>query len=156
MAQLAKPTVLVDTREKYPFADTFFEPEFNIETTKLDTGDYTIKGMDKIFVVERKANWAELYSDFSPKYRKAQNAAFHRLATIPYHVMFITDSFAKMAEVRTPTGFVPESKILYIYTQLQFYYKLNVQVIGTMQYTIEKVVKQTFHDIWRMRKHKLI
>ncbi len=56
-----KPVIIVDTREKKPW-------KFNKCSTcegsiiqKLDTGDYTIQGMEDIFVIEKKSSVSELY-----------------------------------------------------------------------------------------------
>lgn len=47
----AKPIVIIDTREQTPF-----EFEFKLtENSKLDTGDYSIKGFENEFALERKS-----------------------------------------------------------------------------------------------------
>lgn len=44
-----KPVVIIDTREQTPF-------EFKLsEVSKLDTGDYSVKGFENEFAIERKA-----------------------------------------------------------------------------------------------------
>lgn len=55
--------VIVDTREKNPWAfdaveDNYYN--FNTEVATLKTGDYSIKGLENIFVIERKASTAEI------------------------------------------------------------------------------------------------
>lgn len=62
-----KPIILVDTREQHPFdfeGDDAFEA---IEHTKLDQGDYSIKGLEHIISIERKATMNELYTNLSSK-----------------------------------------------------------------------------------------
>lgn len=59
-----KFTVIKDTREKLGWD---FEPDNLCETTlsgKLDTGDYSIAGLEKIFCIERKQTVSELAHNF--------------------------------------------------------------------------------------------
>ena len=56
--------VLVDTREQYPFWDAgdhdVFGFQFTVERATLKTADYTIKGMEKLVLVERKSSVDEI------------------------------------------------------------------------------------------------
>jgi len=54
--QIPKPTVLIDTREKSPFDFSRF-PNWIAEEKrhKLDAGDYSLKGMEKLLSLERKS-----------------------------------------------------------------------------------------------------
>ena len=44
--------VLIDTREKLPFQ---FDKDVNIVKTKLEVGDYSLKGLEHLVAVERKS-----------------------------------------------------------------------------------------------------
>ena len=54
--QIPKPIVLIDTREKDPFDFSRF-PNWIAEhkRRKLDVGDYSIQGMEKVLALERKS-----------------------------------------------------------------------------------------------------
>jgi len=53
--QIPKPIVLVDTREKYPFDFSRFKNWIAGEKrTALKAGDYSVEGMEKLLVLERK------------------------------------------------------------------------------------------------------
>lgn len=53
--QIPKPTVLIDTREKTPFDFTNFPNWIADQKTKmLKIGDYSVEGMEKLLVLERK------------------------------------------------------------------------------------------------------
>ena len=53
--QISKPIVLVDTREKYPFDFSGFKNWIAGEKSiALKVGDYSIEGMEKLLVLERK------------------------------------------------------------------------------------------------------
>ena len=53
--QIPKPTVLVDTREKYPFDFSTFKNWIGGERSHvLKAGDYSVEGMETLLVLERK------------------------------------------------------------------------------------------------------
>ena len=53
--QIPKPVVLVDTREKYPFDFSRFPNWIADEKRQaLKAGDYSVEGMEKLLVLERK------------------------------------------------------------------------------------------------------
>ena len=53
--QIPKPIVLVDTREKFPFDFSRFPNWISAEKKqKLKVGDYSVEGMERLLVIERK------------------------------------------------------------------------------------------------------
>ena len=52
--------VIIDTREKYPWDFSISKHCNNIIYRKLDTGDYTIDGLEKILAIERKRTTGEI------------------------------------------------------------------------------------------------
>ena len=54
-------TIIQDTREKKPLTFEATGSVEDVEVTKLDTGDYSIKGMESTFMIERKASVDELF-----------------------------------------------------------------------------------------------
>jgi len=75
-------TILVDTREQMPW-------EFGAHTTsreKLDTGDYTIKGLEELLSIERKQTVSEIANNITesrfPKF-------LDRLAEFKYKFMLL-------------------------------------------------------------------
>lgn len=59
--------VLQDTREQNPWDLTKYG--FQQEITKVDTGDYTIKGYEDKFSCERKASTGEMSINFGKKWK---------------------------------------------------------------------------------------
>jgi len=49
-------TIIVDTREQTPW--TF--DNYVVASQKLDTGDYSIQGLEHIFTIERKKSVSEI------------------------------------------------------------------------------------------------
>lgn len=54
-------TIIVDTREQKPWS---FE-EYAVAHHKLDTGDYSVKGLENILCIERKRNVAEIANNIT-------------------------------------------------------------------------------------------
>jgi len=64
------PTVIIDTREKTPFKFQWAIDHKQIAGTiseKVDAGDYTVKEIKNLVVVERKADVGELYGNLVGK-----------------------------------------------------------------------------------------
>jgi len=56
-------TIIVDTREQKPW--TF--DDHSVANRKLDTGDYSVEGLEKIFTIERKRSVSEIAGNISEK-----------------------------------------------------------------------------------------
>jgi ERCC4-type nuclease len=67
---MEKFTVIVDSREKLPYE--FKDYPVNVETDKLDTGDYTIKGYRDYLAIERKTK-EDFLSSISQNRDRFQN-----------------------------------------------------------------------------------
>lgn len=65
-------SVVRDTREKSEQGWFFFESDFcaGMQTEKLDVGDYTLKGFEDIFTVERKGSVTEYASNISKEIKR--------------------------------------------------------------------------------------
>lgn len=85
------PTLIIDTREKTPY-DYEGEEEFaSIVHEKLDAGDYSIKGIEHLVVIERKANADELFNNFTQN-KERIFAEFERLRGHKIKIMMIEQS----------------------------------------------------------------
>lgn len=65
-------TIIQDSREKKPWT---FEATGSVEDViveKLDTGDYSIQGLENIFFIERKASVDELYVSLGVQWERFQ------------------------------------------------------------------------------------
>lgn len=54
-------TIIQDTREKKPWKFEATGSVDNVKVSKLGTGDYSVEGMEDLFMVERKASVDELF-----------------------------------------------------------------------------------------------
>ena len=55
--------IIVDTREQHPWSFDHMEKT----VSKLDTGDYSLRGLENIFCIERKGNVSELANNITEK-----------------------------------------------------------------------------------------
>ena len=93
-----RPVLLVDTREQNPFDFTRFDGWFaGVEKRALKLGDYSIAGLEDVWVVERKD-----LSDLVHSCTVARTAFIHRLrfmAEYPHRLLVITSA---LSQVKSP------------------------------------------------------
>lgn len=75
-------TIIVDTREQQPWEFGFH----NTAKQKLDTGDYSIQGLEDILAIERKKSVSEIANNISESRFKD---VLNRLSTFPYKFMLL-------------------------------------------------------------------
>lgn len=86
-----KPVLIIDTREKQPWdfdGDEAFE---EVIYEKLDGGDYSIRGMEHIITIERKATVDELFTNFT-KDKKRIAAEFERLKDHKFKIIVVEET----------------------------------------------------------------
>lgn len=80
--------IIVDTREQKPWD---FNDNFNIAKAKLDTGDYSIAGLEDILCIERKCSPNEISNNITEKRFKD---VLDRMAGFPHaHIIFEFDLY---------------------------------------------------------------
>ena len=78
--------VIVDTREQKPWD---FNENYNVINAKLDTGDYSIEGMEHLLCIERKCSPNEVSNNITEKRFKD---VLDRMAGYPHaHILFEFD-----------------------------------------------------------------
>jgi ERCC4-type nuclease len=77
--------VIIDTREQQPWQFTSSQIN-NIEHTKLDTGDYSIKGLEHLLCIERKKSVAELAGNITADRFKNE---LLRMSTFKYKFLLL-------------------------------------------------------------------
>jgi ERCC4-type nuclease len=90
-----KAMILVDTRERFPFSFSRFRGWFaGIEHCALALGDYSIKGLEHLCVVERK-DLGDLVSSFSTGRREFVRR-LRRMQQIPNRLLVITSPLSEV------------------------------------------------------------
>ena len=114
-------TVIVDTREIKPFS--FAGTGFYTTKKRLETGDYTIKGLESRLCIERKGAVEELYTNLvgNPRERERQRKAFGRMLAFPYRYLFLEASSADLLQKNPFSDTPPEEfAICFWNTMLEF------------------------------------
>jgi hypothetical protein len=70
MSEKKSFTIIQDTREKKPWTFQATGSVQDVKVTKLDTGDYSIQGMEDEFMVERKASVDELFMSLGVQWKR--------------------------------------------------------------------------------------
>ena len=126
-----KITILYDDREKTPWTQDFFGPGFVLERTRLVTGDYTIEGMEELFVVERKANLAEIYIDWSRRNRQGFTKFLRRFSKVPVRIMVIEDCISNFAKTKSFKYRVDPMVMLNLLTTMVVEYGIQLLPVGS-------------------------
>lgn len=80
--------IIIDTREQKPWD---FNENFNTAHAKLDTGDYSIEGLENILCIERKSSVNEVSNNITEKRFKD---VLDRMAGYPHaHILFEFDLY---------------------------------------------------------------
>jgi len=101
-----KPVVVVDTREKSPFAFGRFCGWFaGIEHRALALGDYTVKGLEQLCVVERK-DLGDLVNSLSTE-RRVFVDRLRRMQEVPHSLLVITSPLSQVKSRYAYSGVNP-------------------------------------------------
>lgn len=131
-----KFTVLKDTREKDGKGWWFEEDEYCAGTvqTKVDYGDYAIKGLEDKFSIERKASVSEVATNINEKRFKAE---LEVLADFPHKLIILEFDWQDILRYPEGSG-IPKYKRKYIKVSGNFimsclaniYINYNIPVIA--------------------------
>lgn len=97
-------TVITDTREQRPLE---FDSEYieRVTVKKLDTGDYSIEGLEDILCIERKNSINEFYSSCSEARFERE---LERMKTYKYRFLVLECSLAEVFDVPYSLGLRPK------------------------------------------------
>jgi ERCC4-type nuclease len=123
-------TIIVDTREQKPWS---FE-NHTIANTKLDTGDYSIEGLENILCIERKRNVAEIANNITEDRFKD---VIDRIKT--YKFPFILLEFNINDVLRYPIGSTIPKKL---------WSKIRISPQYIMKHLIDMQVENNIHVIF--------
>lgn len=127
--------VIIDTREKIPWSFNSAQV-IDTEVRKLDTGDYTVEGLEKILCIERKRNLGEFAANMiDPRFTRE----LERMSEFEMKYLIIEASYQ---DVKTfPVGSnIPQSRwdkvrvksffMLKYISQVQTIYGVHVILAG--------------------------
>lgn len=162
--KIVLPTIIIDTRERLPWDFDGDDAFAAVEHTKLDQGDYSIKGMEHIVSIERKANANELFTNLSQKdHRERIYAEMCRLAGIvKYRFMVIEQN---LEDVLSPhsyavntmnrnknSQFMPPALIMQHLMTFMIDYNVHVIFAGSKGKNIAKRLLLQIYELHRKGK----
>lgn len=122
-------TIIQDTREKKPWTFQATGSVHDVKVIKLDTGDYSIQGMEEEFMVERKASVDELFMNLGVQWARFERE-MERAKPYKYKYLVIE---ATMREIYRGSRYSKMSGrfIMARLVYLQFKYGMNVIFAGS-------------------------
>lgn len=111
--------VLRDTREQQGWSFSRSKAVLSITDTKLDTGDYTIAGMEKQLCIERKATTSEIANNIC---QKRFFAELERMLVIPHRFIICEFLFKDVLDFPKNSG-IPDRQVKYLKITSQFMLK---------------------------------
>jgi hypothetical protein len=98
--------VLKDTREKDGYEFSPFSYCKGMKLHKLDTGDYTILGLEDKLVIERKASVSELAANIS-RDRERFDSELDRMTSFPYRFLILEFTLDEMHKYPNSAAGIP-------------------------------------------------
>lgn len=106
--------IIIDTREKNPW--TF--PGLESVTKKLDTGDYSIEGLEDVVCIERKKSTSEVAQNIGKDWKRFSKE-LDRLKLIPFTFLICEFPIEYVHSFPENSG-IPKNKIQYSKISSQF------------------------------------
>jgi len=125
-------TLIQDDREKKPWTAKYLGPEFKIEIKRMRVGDYTIKGMEKLVRIERKANWEEIAVNIGgAKNRGNFTKELLALQQFPIRFLVINADYSSLASMRRYSNAVTPVVIANWMLKIELEFGISVITIGS-------------------------
>lgn len=148
-------TIIVDTREQQPW--NFYN--YATAVTKVDTGDYTVQGLENIVAIERKKSVNEFANNITEKRFKDWTG---RLSEIEFPFVLLEFSFTDI--LNYPVGSnIPKSMwnkikirpnyIIKNLLELNLYYNINV-ILCDNHRNAEHLAEQIFKRVYYIDKNR--
>lgn len=125
-------TIIIDTREQQPWEFEYY----STASRKLDTGDYSIEGLENFFTIERKKSVSEIANNIS---ENRFNKELNRLQSYKYKFLLLEFSLQDVLDYPIGSS-VPKKMweklkitnkyILKYITQLSINYNLQTYFCG--------------------------
>jgi len=121
--------IIQDSREKKPWEFIVAGSLDDVKVSKLDTGDYSIKGMEDVLMVERKASVDELFMSLGVQWKRFERE-MERAKPYKYKYLVIEATMREVyrgSRYSKMTGRFIMARLL----QLQLKYGVNVIFAGS-------------------------
>ncbi len=157
-------TVVRDTREQNNHGWTFNAHYPDHRSPRCDgtvvdtlkTGDYSIVGYTDIFAIERKADFSELWGNYSSTKRPAFEAEMERMSHLKYPYIIIESSFNPDIMELSPPQFskgVPGKSMIRWLMNLSVKYGVNIIPAGACG---RKLAQMLCEEVVRVEKDRWV
>lgn len=166
MPRLILPTytVIRDTREKDGHGWTFAAHTSTRRPPRCDgtivetlsTGDYSLVGYDDILAIERKADFSELWGNYSSQKRKLFEAEMERMSALKYPYIIIESLLTPDIMELSPPQFtkgVPGKSLIRWLMFLSAKYGVHIIPAGACG---RKVAQMIFEEVIRVEKGRWV
>ncbi len=166
MPRLVLPTykVIRDTREQDGHGWTFGAHMPDRRPPRCDgtvvdtlkTGDYSIVGYTDILAIERKADFSELWGNYSSAKRKTFEAEMERMSSIKHRFIIIESLLTPDIMELSPPQFskgVPGKSLIRWLMSLSVKYGVNIIPAGACS---RKVAQMIFEEVVRAEKDRWV
>ena len=148
-------TIIIDTREQHPWEF----PYHSKANRKLDTGDYSIEGLENILCIERKNGMAEIANNMTePRFKDV----IERMKTFKHSYILIECDYEQM--MHYPIGSdVPKKAwskikispafILKFLTELSVHHNIHIIFCGNPQWA-EKTALSIMKRVYKLYESK--
>lgn len=144
-------TIIIDTREQQPWEFN----DFAVANRKLDTGDYSIEGLEDILCIERKKNISEIANNITESRFKD---VIDRMSKFKYSFLLIECDYSQL--MNYPIGSeVPKKMwnkikispafILKVLTELSVIHNIHVMFCGCPSWaekTALSIMKRVYNE----------
>ena len=149
MKKLKVPKVIEvfqDDREKNPWTEGYLGAGFKVTRKRLQTGDYTIKGMEDIVCIEKKSGWAELLMNVSSRVNRENFIKeLRRMSVFPVKLLVVHADISKIATTHTFGDTSP--LILYGWVvNVVIEYGVNILAVGNKRKS-QRLIQELFKRI---------
>jgi hypothetical protein len=124
-------------------------PGYSFTKRRFKTGDYTLKGFEKVVCIEKKSGWSELAGNISNKHgREKLIKEFRRMQAFPVRVVVIEDSFNSLLSFESyHNPYVKPSDLLEWVWDIIFEYDIKLICTGTLKSQRIKILTNMFETI---------
>lgn len=155
--RITKPCVILyDDREKHPWL--FLRSYgWTMQKARLRTGDYTFKGYEKKFSIEKKSGLSELFTDLTARYRPTFKVFLHRLSELQVKAIVIEDDLSRVAQcvkiLRSKSGGqsrLSEATMYYWISRITVDYRIPVLFTGGNLHTQCRLIHNLFTEAYNV------
>ena len=161
MTKKVKPTLLIDSRERTPWCFDGDEDFAAIEHTKVDAGDYTLKGLETIISIERKASADELLNNFFENKERIY-AEFERMKDYKFKYIIVEQDletlvnpksyYINRSKRRRHNPHMPPAVVLSNLIDLMVLHNVHVIFAGSKASSIAKKILLRVYYLHRLGK----